>query len=61
MHNLVPVPYIQGVALGFLGFTCSPRDSRLVASDPVNVDVFQDVKVLRTSPSGEASLTFQVC
>ena len=41
------------VGLGGLGVTCSPRDSRFAVSNPAEVDgVFQDEKILSTSPPG---------
>ena len=41
------------VGLGGLGVTCSPRDPRFVGSNPADVDgIFQDVKILSTSPPG---------
>ena len=41
------------VGLGGLGLTCSPRDPRFVGSNPAEIDeVFQDVKILSTSPPG---------
>ena len=43
----------QLVGLGGLGVTCSPRDPRFAGSHPAEVDgVFQDVKILNTSPPG---------
>ena len=39
--------------LGGLGVTCSPQDPRFVGSDPAEVDeLFQDLKILSTSPPG---------
>ena len=36
-----------------LGVTCSPRDPRFAGSNPAEIDeVFQDVKILITSPPG---------
>ena len=47
--------YIRLVGLGGLEVTGSPRDPRFSGSNPAEVDgFFQDVKILRTSPSGEA-------
>ena len=39
------------VGLGGLGVTYSPRDPRFAGSNPTEVDgLFQDVKILSTSP-----------
>ena len=41
------------VGLGGLGVTCSPRDPKFAGSNPAEVDeLFQDVKMLNTNPSG---------
>ena len=41
------------VGLGGLGITCSPRNPRLAASNPAEVDgFFRDVKILSSSPPG---------
>ena len=41
------------VGLGGLGVTCSPRDPKIVGSNPTEFDgFFQDVKILSTGPPG---------
>ena len=48
------------IGLGGHGVTCSPRDPRIVGSNPAEVDgFFKDVKILSTSPLGVPSLRFQ--
>ena len=43
----------NGVGLGSLRVTCSPRDPRFAGSNPAEFDGFlQDVKILRTNPPG---------
>ena len=44
---------IECVGLGGLGVTCLPRDPRFAGSNPADVDgLFQDIKLLSTSPPG---------
>ena len=50
---LIGEPILTIVGLSDLGVTCSPRDPRIACSNPAEVDgLFQDVKILSTSPPG---------
>ena len=51
--SFIIVICLVGDDLGGLGVTCLPRDPRFAGSNPADVDgLFQDIKLLSTSPPG---------